>query len=524
MNSSNFAISVVIALALPSCYAPGPGGREDAGPCPGGTTPSHREIPAGGIPVAVDVLLVIDDSGSMAAEQAMLVEAFPRLVERLLTGADPDTGLSAHAPVRDLHVGVVSTDMGVMGFSVTTCEDDPMSGDDGILQHTPHGDGCDASYPTFLGYNVDPTASPDTAEIEKLSRDFGCIAALGTQGCGFEQHLAAAYKALVDHSVPGGANAGFLRDDSILAVLFVTDEEDCSPADPAFFDFTTYPYSCCMICYYKKDDLHPPSHYAEMLRTLRPDPDDLVVGFIAGVPPGSICEGSGDAIAGCLDEPAMQETVRADNELLEYACKFPVDCSPPDPPNAGNCISEAFPGRRFVEIAQALGPSAVVRSVCTDTFVPFIDDVSRKLGSAVVARTSLDPLPVGKPGDDDCFCETSCTIVEILAGAGDCPDYDRDGVPDFRDADGDGAGDVEDGRSLCEIPQSGSLIGDCSLPCDDPLAEHRKEPSSPGWWYDPSGQLGIDTDGDTVPDMGPVVTFEGVEPQEGSSFALECCS
>jgi len=528
MNFFKSILSALIFVLLSSCYASRHGSHDagtdaDAGPCPGGTY-TYRELPTAWDPAAVDVLLVIDDSGSMAAEQAMLVDAFPLLIERLLTGTDPETGRSFGAIVKDLHVGVVSTDMGVGGFSITTCESNPMSGDDGILQHTPHGTECDISYPSFLGYHVDPTANPDLAQIEKLSRDFGCIAVLGTQGCGFEQQLEAATKALVDHSVPGGANAGFLREGSILAVLFVTDEEDCSTADPTIFDISSYPYSIGLNCYYEMDKLHPPSRYAEALRTLRPDPDDLVVGFITGVPPGSTCEGNGDEIPGCLDDPAMQQRLRPDNELLEYVCKYPVDCTPPDPPNAGNCVAEAFPGRRYVEVAQSLGPSAVVRSICTDTFVPFIDAVSRKIGVAVIGRDAPESLPVGKPGADACFCQAPCAFLEILPGAGVCPDYDEDGAPEFRDADGDGEGDVDEaGRSLCEIPQSGSLLEDCSLACDDPLAEHEKAPSGHGWWYDPNGPMGYDLDGDTAIDTGPLVTIDVPGLQESSSFAVECC-
>jgi hypothetical protein len=498
MNLIKLLAWVSITAVLSSCYTPRPesgDAGEDAGPCPGGTY-TYREIPAGGVHVAVDVLLVVDNSGSMAAEQALLVEAFPDLIEQLLSGAD------AGAPVRDLHLGVVSTDMGVGGFGVTTCEADPLVGDDGILQHTPHGPECDASYPAFLTYKIVQLENPDIAEIEKLARDFGCIGALGTQGCGFAQQLEAAYRALVVNTVPGGPNAGFLRDDSILAVLFVTDEEDCSAADPTMFDVSSYPFVLDMVCYYQRDKLYLPSRYADALRTLRPDPDDLVVGFITGVPPGPACEGSGDAIAGCLDDPAMQEILTPDSMDLEHVCKYPADCTPPDPPNAGSCLAEAYPGRRYVEVAQALGPSAVVGSICTGSFAPFIDAVSQKIGADIVSRTALGPLPVEKPGPDPCFCETPCTIVEKLAGGQPCPDYDYDGVPDLRGFD-------EAGRSLCEIPQSGSILQDCSLSCDDPLAVHGKASPVPGWWYDPGG---------------PAIIFEGIEPRAGSSIALECCS
>jgi hypothetical protein len=56
---------------------------------------------------------------------------------------------------------------------------------------------------------------------------------LGTGGCGFEQPLASMRKAL-DGSVP--QNEGFLRDDALLAIVFITDEDDCSAYNTNMFD------------------------------------------------------------------------------------------------------------------------------------------------------------------------------------------------------------------------------------------------------------------------------------------------
>src|SRR5690606_7269303 len=69
---------------------------------------------------------------------------------------------------------------------------------------------------------------------------FSCAAHVGTYGDGnerpMEAMLAATSAALND---PGGCNEGFLRDDAILVVTFITDEEDNmkSPGDPqAWYD------------------------------------------------------------------------------------------------------------------------------------------------------------------------------------------------------------------------------------------------------------------------------------------------
>ena len=50
------------------------------------------------------------------------------------------------------------------------------------------------------------------------------MAKVGAGGCGFEQHLEAARKALNNNP----ANAGFLRPDAYLAVIIIADEDDCS--------------------------------------------------------------------------------------------------------------------------------------------------------------------------------------------------------------------------------------------------------------------------------------------------------
>ena len=487
--------------------------------------------------VGVDILVVVDNSGSMAAEQAMLRDAFPNLIRSILTGRDLVTNERMHAPVRDLHIGVVSNDMGVGGYSVTTCEANPMSGDDGVLQHTPHGSGCAASYPTFLAYTLpEGSDEPDPAVVDQLATDFGCIAVLGTQGCGFEQQLKAAYQALVTHSVPGGANAGFLRDGTILTILFVTDEEDCSAEDTTLFDVSVYPYSINLGCYYQATKLQPIDFYFNAFKGLRGNPsspevpEDLVIGFIVGVPPNDLaCNGRGNEIGACNDQPAMQETVRADNELLEYVCKYPTACTPPDPPSAGDCIAEAFPARRFVQLAQAFGDNAVVQSICTDSFVPAVKALTEKLVEVFNSLTIIRQLEVDKDPGNACRCVASCTIIEELGDISACPDYDVNGTPNFYDADQDGIGDLsidDEGlqHSLCEVPQAGSIIDKCDLACNDPRVTHTKDPSHVGWWYNPYGDTGVDNDNDGQIDLGPVVDFSEVRPQGGSGVSLQCDS
>jgi len=181
---------------------------------------SWKDVPVG-VNRALDLLFVIDNSGSMGEEQASLIANFHRFVAVL---ENVEGGLP------DLHIGIVSTDMGVGRFdAIQNCTD---SGDQGLLQAIPR-DKCEGPDGNFIIDVLDPDGSRRKNYSGELSDAFGCIARLGVNGCGFEQPLASMRKAL-DGSVLG--NVGFLRDNAALMVVFITDEDDCSVPGDALFD------------------------------------------------------------------------------------------------------------------------------------------------------------------------------------------------------------------------------------------------------------------------------------------------
>ncbi|MFH1436122.1 MAG: hypothetical protein ABIJ56_10445 [Pseudomonadota bacterium] len=367
---------LIIGLLALSWGCSGKGGAGDAG-----EEADTLDLPPASVLLAVDILVVIDNSGSMAEEQQRFLDAFPALVRNFVDPpVEAETGQRAHEPVRSLHLGVVSTDMGVGGYDIPTCGRDPLKGDDGILQSTPRGAGCGASYPRFLSYEVAAGADPDLAAAEKAILDFACIAALGTDGCEWEQPLEAAHEALMSHSLPGGVNEGFLRNDSILVVLFLTDEDDCSITETSIFNPEEWRYPVQLLCYLHPYTLYPVDRYVEAFSALRPAGEGLVLGLITGVPPGDPdpwykCNGTGDEIDGCFNYDAMNEVVRPDGRALEYSCTYPAECTPPDPPEAGDCATTAFPAKRFVQVAMQLGASAFVESLCSDDYSHAIDSI-----------------------------------------------------------------------------------------------------------------------------------------------------
>lgn len=169
-------------------------------------------------PDKVDVLFIIDRSDSMMGKQAQLAENLPRTLGVL-------EGLRGGLP--SLHVGVITSDLGAGPYTLETCSGD---GDGGELQSSPRVDGCSPPSGAFLADEIGPAGERARNYSGALADAFGCIARVGIGGCGFEQPLAAMRRAL-DGSVPG--NQGFLRPDAFLVLVFVTDEDDCSAADPA---------------------------------------------------------------------------------------------------------------------------------------------------------------------------------------------------------------------------------------------------------------------------------------------------
>jgi hypothetical protein len=187
----------------------------------------------------VDLLFMIDNSPSMAPKQAELRNRFPQLIKALDTFA-------AQGNPASYHIGVVNSDLGAGPYTLNQGQCHP-GGDGAKLQTAPAasavlpmGVSCTnfalSGGAHYIDYNqlnntTNFTGVPDVATA------FTCISSVGDAGCGFEHQMEATYRALHDAITE---NANFLRADAILAVVFVTDEDDCSaPATSDLFDPST---------------------------------------------------------------------------------------------------------------------------------------------------------------------------------------------------------------------------------------------------------------------------------------------
>ncbi len=188
--------------------------------------PRQSVVPESTFPVSqnreLDILFVIDNSNSMEAEQRSLADNFPNFVATL-------EGIQGGLP--DIHMGVISTDMGV-GPGNNTCRS--ADGDNGRLRAEPSPN-CQVQAPTgafIKDILVDNKRETNYPDEQSLADTFSCIAEIGLNGCGFEQPLESLKRALDPSNV---VNAGFLRPNAYLAVVFITDEDDCSAEDTGMY-------------------------------------------------------------------------------------------------------------------------------------------------------------------------------------------------------------------------------------------------------------------------------------------------
>lgn len=328
---------------------------------------------------SVDILLVVDSSGSIAEESEALKAELPRMLNAIVTGSAEDTSFP---PASSVHVAVVTSDMGSGGAEgIDRCFG---LGDDGVFV-TPGEAGvtCDVAYPGYLAYDGGPAA---IATVETVS----CVPLTGSEGCGYEMPLEAGLKALWPASDPGvtflegsghgeGENAGFLRPDSLLVVVVVTDEDDCSAADPRIFipsdfleaDDPLRDQPLNLRCSENPDALHAPERYIENFEALRPENDNVIFVTIAGVPTELVSEDvrADYDFGSTADVEAYMDFVLADERMQQQ-----VDPDTVTMPGGGNLLpscqlsdsAKAYPPRRLVEVTKGFGTQGVLGSICHD--------------------------------------------------------------------------------------------------------------------------------------------------------------
>jgi hypothetical protein len=442
----------------------------------------------------VDVLVVIDNSGSMGEEQANLAANFGPFIETL-----EERGA-------DYRIAVTTTDLGGEGCGagsggeliLSSCLDRPESfvyaGDDqfevACAANCSHDGEALAIRPTAIESDGEELARPwieSYSGVGNLPQDissleaFQCFAPQGISGCGWESPLEAMARALDNMENPERPEYGFLRNDALLAVLFVTDEVDCSLSpgmDDALFEADTFwaegsnlltsaacwnagvacsgesPFEDCWDVNLdangvETDDpsqmvLRPVSRYVERLEAVAAAKlagREVLVSAIAGVPSGYSSGAAEIVYANVEETPFVEEAGFQTLFGIGAGCQTEIngEVQSAVPPVRLQVLAEAFVGSGLVEGARN------VYSVCDPDYTPAIEDIVAgievELPPACFSECVLD---VDSSTEE---LDYSCTVLEA---SGD-EEYE---LPEC--VIGDAGAELPAGADACWIAKTGA--------------------------------------------------------------------
>jgi hypothetical protein len=231
-----------------------------------------------------------------------------------------------------------------------------------------------------------------------------CIVPQGISGCGFEEPLESAYKAIARFGTEGESSFGFMREDALLAILFVSDEADCSynknfetiflpDGNRVFWSDPDAGAPTSAVCWNAGVDcaagtcmsadkdvdgdlvapqdaadeavMHPVARFLDQLATVAAGKSvlqpEVVVGLLGGV--------------GTDGNVTYQDSIADPQFQIDYGIG----------PGCESAIGRAVPPVRLREVAeaQALGPEQTMFSICNGDYGPalqaFVANIASRL-------------------------------------------------------------------------------------------------------------------------------------------------
>jgi hypothetical protein len=277
----------------------------------------------------IDFLFVVDNSRSMEDEQIHLTESFPGFIE----------GITEQVSLEDYRIMVVKSDSNSKVASsctggACTCE--------GVS--TPPNEECcidrclsevnmtcaekactefpeERACPDRLGTGVTTDQNGMScnfasgsnyilADQPNISDTFACAATVGIAGNYGELMIDSMLRALSEDNLEaGGCNEGFIREDAILVITLITDEEEKTTTQD-------------------QGSMGDPPDWKARVMAVKGDNETavLVAGFIGDTgQPGAICEPmTGNSVDGAQESPRLREFVTSfgdEHSLLASVCE-----------------------------------------------------------------------------------------------------------------------------------------------------------------------------------------------------------
>jgi hypothetical protein len=407
----------------------------------------------------VDILFVIDNSESMGSAQAILANSFGAFIESL------------EADDLEYRIGITTTDKGNASCSGTTieggnlvmssCKDriDDFGFDDrrADASDIACNDICklDAQaleiLPTTIEQELEAAPRPWLERINgqqnlpastDMAEAFKCFGPQGIDGCGFESPLESMYLGLLRAQASSEASYGFLRYGATLAVIFVTDEADCSynkafsevfdpDGDKLFWSDPTLPHPTSALCWnagvscsgdpsgYDSCDavnkdvfgnegvsdedavLHPMSRYLGRLERLENEwSQEIKVALIGGV--------------GTDGVPIYRDVTDTDPAFqTSYGIGPGCEAAHPNDPDG---VMQAVPPVRLRELVDAFTPGHMY-SICEPDYSDALTAIAESLGPQIIPTCYTRCVADSDPST--LALDPECTVTQDPPGDAD---------------------------------------------------------------------------------------------------------
>lgn len=368
-----------------------------------------------------DILFVIDNSPSMTEERENLQRNIARFISVLSRS------------VVDYQLGVITPDADrVPGPGCAPCCDLDTDGN-GL----PDFSGCDAGRLVAADGKrrvFKRPVSDDPAELAMLTQrlidEFNLtVSSAGSTGSPFERSFENMRTALADDSdvAVRALNFGFLRQDAALAVIFLTDEDDCTHADKSWYTQFGRDDSDCYVDPTAQDPAEFVDFLVELKGGIAPVRAAAIVGSVPSIDPLEYSP------AGCFTEADQSPS----NNCGCWSTRFVPDRSTSDPDDELFCnlLSQppySQPLARLPDLGSGQGGCSALPGSRYFDFLQEIND--RRIAAGVKLGVVADSLCRGDYGDtleriaievvsDNCFA-----LVER-------PSLDFESIVVFRNGD-----------------------------------------------------------------------------------------
>lgn len=490
----------------------------------------------------VDILVVVDNSASMASEQKILATSFFPLINSLV---NPVEGSAAS---RDIRIGITTSDMGlqhdgvgydkdkyplpshyiakcleplgnngklVTGYTLAsggtadiqegvilcndtaevsqcppgwdcvnpangigTCED--LAGD-GTLQSCPPS-------PKEKNRDYVDLATDGGWSLSNLAFTTACLATVGTEGCSFEQQLVA--------GATGLDASDFVRENSLTAIIIVSDEEDCSIKSPKLFsspEFSPNANTVNTVCGENSEFLYDVAEikkmYDDKKNAISGKNNAILFAAIVGAPDekGSACQGTGNELDKCLEMELSQGGTMEHPQIIDHLDKdgkvtgrfYEYACERYSEDDSKLPLTQAYPGTRYVELAQAYGDMGYVYSICNRDWSPAMEKIAGLIsenlsGACYPKRLGWSPAT-----------ETAkCNVVFDYKMYDSSPSCPTDDGQEWIEPNGriKAKGVNEDGKTFHILSCTAQKL---AVPrrCGDKASEYENDLDTFGWFY-----------------------------------------